>query len=250
MLNPKSNTFLSDYCNPASDCSSTARSVPREADVDLAVLVDGSRSILADEYEGVKQVLSTVLDELEVSQQPSKVDRLARVALYQQSSSYREAQGPIKQIFNFQQFHDRDLMKQSIYQNLHQTGGSSMLDLAIEFIIMQGLLTVPKPRKNKMVLLIIGDQTEHYDFAKLESISKIAKCQGVVLFILTVGDQFNSTQVEELASFPTDQHIVHLGHVKQGEQEYAQRFLNTFLHILNSKQFSFFMRVCVYKHCL
>ncbi|XP_062848369.1 collagen alpha-6(VI) chain [Trichomycterus rosablanca] len=222
-----------DYCNPATDCFTTAKSVPLEVDLDLAVLVDGSRSILADEYEGVKQVLGTVLDQLEVSRQPSNADKQARVALYQQSSSYSEAQAPVKQIFNFQQFHNRNLMKQSIFQNLQQTGGSSRLGLAIEFIIMQGLLTVPKPRKNKMVLLFIGDQTEHFDLAKLDSISKIAKCQGVVLFILTVGDQFNSTQVEELASLPTDQHIVHLGHVKQGEQEYAQRFLNTFLHILS-----------------
>ncbi|KAK3552012.1 hypothetical protein QTP70_031601, partial [Hemibagrus guttatus] len=222
-----------DPCNPARDCLNTSEvSTPKQVNMDLALLVDGSRSIQADQYEGVKQVLGTVLDQLAVSDQPNKADRQARVALYQQSSSYSEAQAPVKQIFSFQQFQDRNLMKQSIFENLQQTGGYSRLGHAIEYVIMQGLLTVSRPRKNKMLLLIVGDETEYSDSAKLDFISMKAKCQGVVLFTLTVGDHFNSTQVEELASIPTEQHIVHLGHVKQGEQEYTRRFIRTFLHIL------------------
>ncbi|XP_058250247.1 collagen alpha-6(VI) chain-like isoform X1 [Hemibagrus wyckioides] len=223
-----------DPCNPARDCPSTSEvPSPEQVNMDLALLVDGSRSIQADWYEGVKQVLGTVLDQLVVSDQPSRNDRQARVALYQQSSSYSEAQAPVKQIFSFQQFQDRNLMKQSIFENLQQTGGYSRLGHAIEYVIMQDLLTVSRPRKNKMLLLIVGDETEYSDSAKLDFISMKAKCQGVVLFTLTVGDHFNSTQVEELASSPTEQHIVHLGHVKQGQQEYTRRFIRTFLHILS-----------------
>ncbi|KAG7336265.1 hypothetical protein KOW79_000958 [Hemibagrus wyckioides] len=222
-----------DPCNPARDCPSTSEvPTPEQVNMDLALLVDGSRSIQADQYEGVKQVLGTVLDQLVVSDQPSRNDRQARVALYQQSSSYSEARAPVKQIFSFQQFQDRNLMKQSIFENLQQTGGYSRLGHAIEYVIMQDLLTVSRPRKNKMLLLIIGDETEYSDSAKLNFISMKAKCQGVVIFTLTVGYHFNSTQVEELASSPTEQHIVHLGHVKQGQQEYTRRFIRTFLHIL------------------
>ncbi|KAK2854621.1 hypothetical protein Q7C36_006490 [Tachysurus vachellii] len=222
-----------DPCNPATDCPSTSEMpTPEQVNMDVALLVDGSRSIQADQYEGVKQVLGAVLDQFVVSDQPSKADRQARVALYQQSSSYSEAQASVKQIFNFQQFHDRNLMKQSIFENLQQTGGYSRLGHAIEHVIMQGLLTVSRPRKNKMLLLIVGGEAEYLDREKLDFISMKAKCQGVVLFTLTVGNHFNSTQVEELASIPTEQHIVHLGHVKQGEQEYTRRFIRTFLHIL------------------
>ncbi|XP_027004951.2 collagen alpha-6(VI) chain-like [Tachysurus fulvidraco] len=221
-----------DPCNPASDCPSTNEMpTPEQVNMDMALLVDGSRSIQADQYEGVKQVLGTVLDQFVVSDQPSKADRQARVALYQQSSSYSEAQASVKQIFNFQQFHDRNQMKQIIFENLQQTGGYSRLGHAIEHVIMQGLLTVSRPRKNKMLLLIVGGETEYSDREKLDFISRMARCQGVVLFTLTVGDHCNSTQVEELASIPTEQHIVHLGHVKQ-EQEYTRRFIRTFLHIL------------------
>ncbi|XP_060778334.1 collagen alpha-6(VI) chain-like isoform X3 [Neoarius graeffei] len=222
-----------DPCNPATNCPGTSEvSSPEQVDVDLALLMDGSQSIQADQYEGVKQVLGTVLDQLVVSDQPNKADRQARVALYQQSSSYSEAQAPVKQIFTFQQFQHRNLMKQSIFKNLQQTGGYSRLGHALEFVIMHGLLTVSKPRKHKMVLLIVGGETEYADKAKLDFISMKAKCQGVVLFTLAVGDHFKSTQVEQLASFPTEQHVVHLGHVKQGEQEYSRRFIRTFLHVL------------------
>ncbi|TSK16118.1 Collagen alpha-6(VI) chain [Bagarius yarrelli] len=221
-----------DPCNPAIDCPKINEVTTQEqVDMDLALLVDGSRSMQADQYDRVKQVLGTVLDQVVVSSQPSKVDKQTRVALYQQSSSYTEAQAPVKQIFNFQQFNDRNMMKQSILENLQQTGGYSRLGHAMEYV-MQGLLTVSRPRKNKMLLLIVGDETEHSDRTKLYFISRMAKCQGVVLFTLTVGDHFNSTQVQEHASIPTEQHIVHLGHVKHGEQEYSRRFIRTFLHSL------------------
>ncbi|XP_026858408.2 collagen alpha-6(VI) chain isoform X1 [Electrophorus electricus] len=221
-----------DPCEPAVECPSTGQaSVPQEVDMDLALLVDGSQSIQADQYAGVKEVLGSVLDQLVVSSEPSRADTQARVSLYQQSSAYSQAQAPVKQVFTFEQYPDRELMKQSIFKNLEQTGGSSRLGHAMEFVVMRGLLTVPKPRTSKMVLAIIGEE-DYYDRAKLDHISRIAKCQGVVLFTLTVGDRFNCTQVEELASSPIEQHIVNLGHVKQEEQEYAKRFIKTFFNIL------------------
>ncbi|TRZ03072.1 hypothetical protein DNTS_029875 [Danionella cerebrum] len=223
-----------DPCRPARECEGTnLPSSPQELDMDLAVIVDGSRSILADEYEGMKEVLGSVLDQIAVSSQPNGADRQARVALYQQSSSYSEGQSAVQVIFGFQQFPDRGLMKRSIYQNLRQTGGSSRLGVALEHTVIQGILTAPKGRKNKMVLAIIGEETSLQEKAKLDFISKVAKCEGIVLFTLTMGDQISSAQVEDLASFPSEQHIIHLGHLKHGEQEYTQRFMRTFFHLLS-----------------
>ncbi|KTF91476.1 hypothetical protein cypCar_00012955 [Cyprinus carpio] len=224
-----------DPCRPARECEGTnLPSAPQELDMDLAVVVDGSRSILSDEYEGVKEVLGGVLDQIVVSSQPNGANSQARVAVYQQSSTYSEAQSSVKEIFGFQQFPDRSLMKRSIYQDLHQTGGSSRLDLAMEYAIMQGILTAPKGRKNKMVLAIIGEEIASQDRAKLDFISKVAKCEGVILFTLMVGEHISTAQVEELASYPLEQHIIHLGHLKHGEHEYAQRFMRTFFHILSN----------------
>ncbi|XP_067304321.1 collagen alpha-6(VI) chain isoform X2 [Pseudorasbora parva] len=223
-----------DPCRPARECEGTNLApAPQELEMDLAMIVDGSRSILADEYEGVKEVLGRVLDQIVVSNRPSAVDRLARVAVYQHSSTYSEAQSAVKMVFGFQQFSDRDQMKRSIYQDLKQTGGSSRLALAMEHAILQGILAAPKGRKNKMVLAIVGEEMTSQDRAKLAFVSRAAKCEGVVLFTLMVGDHISSTQVDEFASYPIEQHIIHLGHLKNGEQEYTQRFMRTFFHILS-----------------
>ncbi|KAL6489035.1 hypothetical protein MHYP_G00027760 [Metynnis hypsauchen] len=238
-----------DPCRPSPNCpDSSAALVPKEVDVDLALLVDGSRLIKEDEYNEVKQVLATVLDQLVVSNQPRSNDNQARVAVYQQSSTYSEAQAPVKQIFTFQQYRDRNLMKQSIFQNLQKTGGSSQLGHALDFVIKKGLLTVTQPRKHKMLLVIVGEETDYYDQDMLDIMSRAAKCEGIVTLIFTVGNRFNNTQVEELASIPVAQHIVHLSQVKQQEREYAQRFVRTFLQTLiksiNVYQTQLLKRVC------
>uniref|UniRef100_A0A0E9X5Q9 BPTI/Kunitz inhibitor domain-containing protein n=2 Tax=Anguilla anguilla TaxID=7936 RepID=A0A0E9X5Q9_ANGAN len=123
-------------------------------------------------------------------------------------------------------------MKTHIFQAMQQIGGASGLGHAIEWTIQNIMLKAANPRETMMVLAIIGGETSHWDTAKLHTIAQQAKCRGVVVFILTVGDELNYAQFEELASFPLEQHIVHLGHMKHGEQEYAQRFLRSFLHML------------------
>ena len=212
---------------------------PIQVDLDLAVLVDGSRNVRADQYEGMKELLGSVIEQIAVSSQPSRSDKQARVALYQQvPSSYAPTAGqvPVQQEFDFMRYKDSGLIKSHIFQSMQQLGGSSGLGYALEWVITRSLLTATKSRKNKMVLAIVGGETSYWDRAQLDFAAKLARCQGVVLFTLTVGDSFNSTQVEELASLPLDQHVVHLGEVKRGEQEYAKRFLRAFLSFLKSKE--------------
>ncbi|XP_041962554.1 collagen alpha-6(VI) chain-like isoform X1 [Alosa sapidissima] len=222
-----------DPCKRDASCSNMNKTpAPVQVNLDLAVLVDGSRNVQADQYEGVKELLGSVVEQIAVSSQPSRSDGQARVALYQPvPSSYRPTAGqvPVQEEFDFTSFQDSSAMKKHIFQSMQQLGGSYGLGYAVEWVITRGLLTAVKSRKNRMVLAIIGGETSYWDRAQLEYASKLARCQGVVLFTLTVGDTFNTTQVEELASLPLEQHMVHLGEVKQGDQEYAKRFLRTFL---------------------
>nr|XP_017207020.1 collagen alpha-6(VI) chain [Danio rerio] len=222
-----------DPCRPARECEGTnLPSAPQELDMDFVMVVDGSRSILADEFKGVKEVLGGVLDQIVVSSQPTRADRQARVALYQQTSTYSDPQ-PAHEIFSLREFSDRNLMKTSIIQKLKQTGGSHELGSTLEFAFKKCFNAVPESRKNKMLLAIIGEETALQEKKRLDSFSRLAKCSGIVLFTLTVGDSIASSQVEELASYPLEQHIIHLGHLKHGEQEYTQRFMRTFFHILS-----------------
>lgn len=233
--------FISDRCKTDSICSNMNKApAPVQVNMDLAVLVDGSRSVQADQYAGVKELLGSVVEQIAVSSQPSRADNQARVALYQQiSGSYAPTEGqiPVQQEFDFMMHQDSSSMKSHIFQSMQQLGGSSGLGYALEWIVTKRLLTATKPRKSKMVLAIVGGETSYWDRARLEFASRLARCQGVVVFTLTVGDSFNNTQVEELASLPLEQHLVHLGEVKHPEQDYAKRFIHTFLTFVKSKEF-------------
>ncbi|KAJ8334482.1 hypothetical protein SKAU_G00401210 [Synaphobranchus kaupii] len=225
-----------DPCSPVDACRGiNLVPVPQELDIDLALVVDSSRNVQSDQYAGMRQLLGSVLDQIAVSTQPGGPDNRARVALVQHStSSYppREGQVPVKVEFDFLGYKDRNKMKTHIFQQMQQIGGASGVGHAIEWTIRNIMLKASNPRKTKMVLAIVGGETSQWDKVKLETIAQQAKCQGVVVFILAVGDEFISAQVEELASLPLEQHIVHLAHMKQGELEYAHRFLGSFLHML------------------
>ncbi|KAJ8354327.1 hypothetical protein SKAU_G00218940, partial [Synaphobranchus kaupii] len=225
-----------DPCRPAEACRGiNLVPVPQELDIDLALVVDSSRNVQSDQYEGMRQLLGSVLDQIVVSTQPGGRNNEARVALVQHStSSYppREGLVPVKVEFDLLGYKDRNKMKTHIFQQMQQIGGASGVGHAIEWTIRNIMLKASNPRKTKMVLAIVGGETSQWDKDKLGTIAQQAKCQGVVVFILTVGDEFNNAQVEELASLPLEQHIVHLAHMKWGEQEYAYRFLRSFLHML------------------
>lgn len=209
-------------------------------DVDLAMVVDGSREVQADQYAGVQELLGSVVEQLAVSPQPTRVDSQARVALVQQSGSLY-AQAPqaaqaAKLEFGLQSYQDRNLMRTYVAHSMQQQGGSSALGQTLEFTLEEVLLKATRPRKKKVLLVVVGAETAQWDQAKLHYISQQAKCQGVALFVVTVGERYNRTQVEELASLPIEQHLIHLGQVKNEEQGYCQRFFRVFLSALNSKR--------------
>uniref|UniRef100_A0A667YNI2 Collagen type VI alpha 6 chain n=1 Tax=Myripristis murdjan TaxID=586833 RepID=A0A667YNI2_9TELE len=229
-----------DPCRPLQECAGV-QEVPRPqaVDVDLAMVVDGSREIQADQYAGVQQLLGSVVEQLAVSPQPRRADGQARVAIVQQSGQLyggASTAGPAAKLeFDLQGYQDQGLMKRHLVQSMQQQGGPSALGHTLEFALREVLLKANKPRRNKLLLVVVGAETAHWDRAKLHYISQKAKCQGVALFVVAVGEHYNRTEVEELASLPVQQHLIHVGHLKPEEQGYAQRFLRVFLNVLNRR---------------
>ncbi|KAM3873541.1 LOW QUALITY PROTEIN: collagen alpha-6(VI) chain [Diretmus argenteus] len=227
-----------DPCRPLDECAGVQEAPgPQVVDVDLAVVVDGSREVQADQYAGIQQLLGSVVEQLAVSDQPSRADSQARVALIQQSGSLygqaaQEAQAA-KLEFGLLAYQDHDMMKKHLVQGMQQQGGSSALGQTLEFALSNVLLNATRARKRKALLAMVGAETAYWDQAKLHYISQEAKCRGVAVFVVTVGDHYNRTQVEELASLPVQQHLIHVGRLKAEEQGYAQRFFRVFLSILN-----------------
>lgn len=211
-----------------------------DLDLDLSLLLDGSRTVQVDEYVSVKELLASVLEQTKVSEQPQSSDKQARVALYQTSPSYNPehqagVDGPVQREFDFTSYTNNEDMRKHLLEDVHQLGGMASLGHAVEWVIKQGS-EAPNSRKNKMVIAMVGSKTSELDRAKLDQVSRAAKCQGVGVVVLTTGHTFDKGQVEELVSSPLDQHILHLGDVKPAEREYARRFLQALLGNLKSKQ--------------
>lgn len=216
-----------DPCRRAEECAFIQEPVlPQQADVDLVMVLDSSREIQADEYAGARQLLSSVVEQLAVSPQPRRAGRQARVALVQQSTKVE---------FGLQTYQNAGDMKTYMMQNMQQQGGSLALGQMLDYTLREVLLKAGQPRSKRAVLTVVGTKTAYRDQAKLRYISQKAKCEGVALFVVTVGDRYNRMEVEELASVPIQQHLIRLDRLKADEQGYAQRFIRVFLSALNSK---------------
>ncbi|XP_008296194.1 collagen alpha-4(VI) chain-like [Stegastes partitus] len=218
-----------DPCRRLEECLFIQEPVrPQEVDVDLVMVADSSREIQADQYAGVQQLLGSVVEQLAVSPQPRRAGNKARVAVVQQGGA-RSA----KVEFNLETFQTQELMRMHLTQKMRQQGGSSALGRTLDYILKEGLLKAGQPSRRRALLAVVGTSTAWEDQARLHYVSQKAKCEGVALFVVTVGDHYNRTQVEELASLPLQQHLIHVSRLKAGEQGYAQRFFRVFLSTLS-----------------
>ncbi|XP_054477460.1 collagen alpha-6(VI) chain isoform X2 [Anoplopoma fimbria] len=225
----KSCAVCYDPCQRSERCSFIQEPVkPQEVDMDLVMVADSSREIQADEFAGIQQLLGSVVEQLAVSPQPGRPGNQARVALVHQSSAQAT-----KVDFDLGSYQTSSMMKNHLIQNFKQQGGSLSLGRTLEFTLQEVLLKAVQPRRRRVLLTVVGTQTAHEDRAKLRYISQKAKCEGVAVFVVTVGDRYDRTQVEELASPPLQQHLIHMGRLRADEQGYAQRFFRVFLSALN-----------------
>ncbi|XP_047455499.1 collagen alpha-6(VI) chain-like [Mugil cephalus] len=217
-----------DPCRRSEECSFIQdEQRPQEVEVDLALVVDSSREVQADEYAGIQQLLGSVVEQLAVSPQPRRAGSQARVAVVQQSGLQTKAE------FNLQTYQNQKQMKTYLTQTMRQQGGSSLLGQTLDYTLKEVLLQASQPRRRKAVLTVVSTQTAWEDRAKLHYVSQKAKCEGVALFVVALGGRYNRTQVEELASLPVAQHLVHVSRLKEEEQGYVQRFFRAFLSTLN-----------------
>ncbi|XP_059372839.1 collagen alpha-6(VI) chain-like [Carassius carassius] len=214
-----------DRCNPDPVCGVIPRPSPLQMDLDLSVLMDGSDNVNTQHYANMKELLVSLLDQIDVSSEPSRADRKTRVSVYQQSSVYGSSY--INEEFSFTKFKDRNIMKRHIKGSVKQVGGTSHPDLALEWLITNVILKVERPRSKRMVMAVFGEDFKHSK-AQLDYLSRLCKCQNVVMFILMAGQRFDWTQMEELTSSPLEQHLVFLD-----DRGYGTRFAYAFLHMLH-----------------
>lgn len=68
-----------DPCQRSQQCSFIQEELgPQEADLDLALVLDGSREVQADQFAAIQQLLGSVVEQLAVSPRPRQQGNQAR----------------------------------------------------------------------------------------------------------------------------------------------------------------------------
>ncbi|KAK3554491.1 hypothetical protein QTP70_024301, partial [Hemibagrus guttatus] len=220
-----------DHCKPDQTCNINLNPEPEEVDVDLTIMMDSSSDLQASQYSDVKEFLVSVLDTIDVSNEPSREDGKARIAVYQQSSMYPNHN--VKEVLGLGTLRDRAVIERRISEDMLQAGGSPRPDTALEWMVSNVLLEAKAPRKKRMVLNILGEESASFiDKDELKYISMLAQCNDIVMVTLTVGDKFSWSQVEGFTTPPMEHHHIPLGQLGLRDRQYAQKYLRAFLRML------------------
>ncbi|XP_025025446.1 collagen alpha-6(VI) chain-like isoform X1 [Python bivittatus] len=230
-------TLCYDKCKPDAVCGRTRRTRSPWEYVDAAFVLDSSRKINPDEFKKLKEFLSRALDHFEISSQPATSSVGDRVAMVSHAAPAFRPQNqvvPVKKQFDLVTFSTTQFMKKYIQESVQQLDGGAAVGHAIQWTINHIFSYTPNPRKHKVIIVISVGGTSHWDKAVLKKVSLRAKCQGYALLVVSVGQTYNSTELEELASYPLEQHLVQLGRIHKPELNYAVMFLKPFLHFLRN----------------
>ncbi|XP_029399663.1 collagen alpha-5(VI) chain isoform X2 [Mus pahari] len=198
---------------------------PENSYMDVAFLLDNSRNIASDDFQAVKALVSSVIDSFHITSNPLASEYGDRVALlsYSPSESSR-----VKTEFAFTTYNNQLVMKNYIHTSLQQLNGDATIGLALQWA-MEGLfLGTPNPRKHKVIIVIsAGENHEEKEFVK--TVALRAKCQGYVIFVISLGST-QRDEMEELASYPLDHHLVQLGRMYKPDLNYIVKFLKPFIY--------------------
>ncbi|XP_078269696.1 collagen alpha-6(VI) chain-like [Rhinoraja longicauda] len=230
-------TFCFDMCRPNAQCGHVISPPPISVDMDMAFVVDGSHNMKMMDFARIKGFLSSMLDMLVLSRNPRTRDNRARVALVQYSPpGYfpRAGQKPANLEFGFIKYNSKNLMKRYIEDSFNKLNGPPGVGHAIEWTINNVFMSHAEARRRyKVIFVILAGETSAFDMEKLKAVSRKARCDGFVIFAFSLETIRNN--LEDLVSFPIDQHVIRLGQLLDSEMSYAKRFARAFLKSLSLK---------------
>ncbi|XP_053455777.1 collagen alpha-5(VI) chain [Nycticebus coucang] len=209
--------------------------IPENSYMDVAFLLDNSRNIVNDEFKAVKALVSSVIDNFNIASDPLISDSGDRIALlsYSPWDGSRRMQGTIKTEFEFITFNNRVLMKRHIQNSLKQLNGEATIGHALLWTMENLFPGTPNLRKHKVIFVIsAGESHEKREF--LEKMALRAKCQGYVIFVISLGSA-HKDDVEELASHPVDHHVIQLGGIHKPDLDYIVKFLKPFIYTVRRR---------------
>ncbi|XP_005863660.1 PREDICTED: collagen alpha-5(VI) chain [Myotis brandtii] len=204
--------------------------LPENSHMDVAFLLDNSQNIASGEFKVMKDLVSSVLDNFDIASDPlisGSGDRIALLS-YSPWDSSRRKKGAVKTEFAFTTYNSQVLMKNHIQNSLQQLNGEATIGHALLWTMENLFPGAPNLRKHKVIFVVsAGENHERKELLKKMALR--AQCQGYAIFVISLGSP-HEDNMEELASYPLDHHLIQLGRIHKPDLDYIVKFLKPFVY--------------------
>ncbi|XP_034517715.1 LOW QUALITY PROTEIN: collagen alpha-6(VI) chain [Ailuropoda melanoleuca] len=225
-------TFCYDVCKPDAFCDQ-AKPPPAQSYMDAAFLLDSSRHVGSAEFEDIRHFLGALLDHFEITPEPGTSVTGDRVALLSHAPPNflpNTQKSPVRTEFNLTTYNSKRLMRRHLEKSVQQLNGDAFIGHALQWTLDNIFLNTPNMRRNKVIFVISAGETSHLDKETLKKESLRAKCQGYALFVFSLGPAWNDKELEDLASYPLDHHLVQLGRIHKPDHRYSVKIVRAFIN--------------------
>ncbi|XP_058146863.1 collagen alpha-5(VI) chain [Dasypus novemcinctus] len=204
--------------------------LPEKSYMDVAFLLDNSQNIASHEFKVMKTLMSSLLENFNISSHPLTSDTGDRIALlsYPPWEISGRKKGGVKTEFDFTTYGSQALMKSHIQNSLQHLDGEATIGHALLWTMENLFSGAPNLRKHKVIFVVsAGENHERKEF--LQKMALRAKCEGYVIFVISLG-WTQRDDMEELASYPLEHHLIQLGRVHRPEMDYIVKFVKPFVY--------------------
>ncbi|XP_054991022.1 collagen alpha-5(VI) chain [Sorex araneus] len=205
--------------------------------MDVAFLLDASHGIGNDDFKEVIDFIISVLDYFHISPNPlfsNLGDRVAVLSYSPPGYMPNTDECPAYLEFDLLTYNSKYQMKNHLQNSVQKLNGDVFIGHALQWTIDNVFVGTPNLKKNKVIFVISAGETHPSDKEVLRNVSLRAKCQGYTIFVFSFGPTHNYQELEELASYPLDHHLVQLGRIHKPDWNYIIKFVKPFVHLIRS----------------
>ncbi|XP_042308649.1 collagen alpha-3(VI) chain isoform X2 [Sceloporus undulatus] len=247
-----------DVCDPDASCGPQRgvfgrdrRSAPTDVDIDIAFILDSSDSTTHLQFREMKNYISYVISQLEISTDPKGSQHHARVSVIQHAPYEFESNSstsPIKAEFSLTDYTSKDKLMDFVKNQMVQLHGTRAAASAIKYTMSHIFESAPNPRDLKVIVLMMTGDVKKEELEHLQKVIVEAKCKGYFFVILGIGRKVNIKDIYSLASEPNDIFFKYIDKPSELHEEPLLRFGNLLPAFISSEN-AFYLSQDVRKQC-
>uniref|UniRef100_A0A671K6S5 Collagen alpha-3(VI) chain-like n=1 Tax=Sinocyclocheilus anshuiensis TaxID=1608454 RepID=A0A671K6S5_9TELE len=205
-----------DFCAPDEMCNYVPergvrdrRDPTTDLDIDMVFVLDSSESTWPSVFTEIKQYVSLMIEQLEMSPEPANTTHHARVALVQHAPYEYLHNGsgmPISVTFGLTDHKSPNSVRSFLLDKVHQLEGGRALADALEGTVEHVFEKVPHPRHLKVLVILVTGPVELHEERIIRAATEV-KCKGYFIVVMAVGKLFSTGDVRvlaQVASEPSD----------------------------------------------